>query len=199
MAVRLPGPISRAAPGPRRAPIPSNSSRRSKRSPLSIDPRSPPPRVRSPRPRLRPRRSGRGAASSCSSHRSGRFGVVYRARDVRLDRDVALKLLTRSTGANLAGNSVVAEGRLMARLRHPNVITVYGADVVDGVVGISMELLAGRTLEQELVDRGRSAPAKRRWSASTCVARLPPCTGPAWSTATSSPTTSCGKPAAGSC
>src|SRR5688572_7218175 len=57
----------------------------------------------------------------------GSFGVVYRARDVRLDRDVALKLLTRSTVTNLTGNSVVAEGRLMARLRHPNVITVYGA------------------------------------------------------------------------
>jgi serine/threonine protein kinase/tetratricopeptide (TPR) repeat protein len=84
----------------------------------------------------------------------GSFGTVYRARDVRLDRDVALKLLTRSSGGNPAGNSVVAEGRLMARLRHLNVITVYGADVVDGVVGISMELLAGRTLEQELVDRG---------------------------------------------
>jgi serine/threonine protein kinase/tetratricopeptide (TPR) repeat protein len=84
----------------------------------------------------------------------GSFGVVYRARDVRLDREVALKLLTPTTGANLAGNSAVAEGRLLARLRHPNVITVYGADVIDGVVGISMELLAGRTLEQELVDRG---------------------------------------------
>jgi serine/threonine-protein kinase len=84
----------------------------------------------------------------------GSFGVVYRARDVRLDRDVALKLLTRSTGANAAGNSVVAEGQLMARLRHPNIITVYGADVFEGVVGISMELLAGRTLEQELADRG---------------------------------------------
>jgi eukaryotic-like serine/threonine-protein kinase len=84
----------------------------------------------------------------------GSFGVVYRARDIRLDRDVALKLLTRGAGATVAGNAVVAEGRLIARLRHPNVITVYGADVVDGVVGISMELLAGRTLEEELADRG---------------------------------------------
>jgi eukaryotic-like serine/threonine-protein kinase len=84
----------------------------------------------------------------------GSFGVVYRARDVRLDREVALKLITRGTGSNVAGNSVVAEGRLMARIRHQNVITVYGADVNDGVVGIAMELLAGRTLEQELVERG---------------------------------------------
>jgi serine/threonine protein kinase/Tfp pilus assembly protein PilF len=84
----------------------------------------------------------------------GSFGVVYRARDVRLDRNVALKLLTHGTGPHVTGGSAVAEGRLLARLRHPNVITVYGADVIDGVVGISMELLAGRTLEQELVDRG---------------------------------------------
>ena len=86
----------------------------------------------------------------------GSFGVVYRARDVRLDREVALKLITRGTGSNVAGNSVVAEGRLMARIRHQNVITVYGADVNDGVVGIAMELLAGRTLEQELVERGET-------------------------------------------
>jgi serine/threonine protein kinase/tetratricopeptide (TPR) repeat protein len=84
----------------------------------------------------------------------GSFGVVYRARDVRLDRHVALKLITRVAGVGVTGNAVVTEGRLLARIRHPNVITVYGADVVDGVVGISMELLAGRTLEQELVDRG---------------------------------------------
>jgi serine/threonine-protein kinase len=84
----------------------------------------------------------------------GSFGVVYRARDVRLDRDVALKLLTRGNDGDTPGSSVVAEGRLMARLRHPNVIAVYSADVIDGVVGISMELLDGRTLEQELVDRG---------------------------------------------
>ena len=42
------------------------------------------------------------------------------------------------------------EGRLQARVRHPGVITIYGADRIDGRVGLWMEIIEGRTLEQEL-------------------------------------------------
>ena len=49
---------------------------------------------------------------------------------------------------------MVYEGRLLAKLRHPNIVTVFGADIVDGVVGIWMELLRGRTLKDELESRG---------------------------------------------
>ena len=79
----------------------------------------------------------------------GGFGEVYRAFDRRLDRDVALKLLKTESSS-----TVIAEGRLLARLRHPNVVTVYGAEIHDGRVGIWMELIRGRSLEQLLQSQG---------------------------------------------
>ena len=85
----------------------------------------------------------------------GRFGDVYRAIDPRLDRPVALKLLRRSAaGAPDAGSTAIEEGRLMARVRHPNVVTVYGAERIEGRVGLWMELIDGRTLEIEVRERG---------------------------------------------
>ncbi len=72
----------------------------------------------------------------------GTFGDVYRAWDSRLEREVALKLLHR--------RGSIEEGRLLARLRHPNIVTVYGADRIDDRVGVWMEFVHGCTLEQEL-------------------------------------------------
>jgi serine/threonine-protein kinase len=77
---------------------------------------------------------------------SGAFGEVFRAHDPRLGRDVALKLL-RETGA---AEEAVAEGRLLAKVRHPGVVTVYGADHIAGRTGLWMELIEGRTLEELL-------------------------------------------------
>lgn len=79
----------------------------------------------------------------------GSFGSVYRARDPRLARDVALKLLHRDASEESA-SLLLAEGRRLARVRHPHVISVYGADQIDGRAGIWMELIEGRTLEQIL-------------------------------------------------
>src|SRR5439155_3714632 len=78
----------------------------------------------------------------------GTFGVVYRAWDPRLEREVALKILRglRSAEEDLA-SIVIKEARVLARLRHPNVITVFGADCFDGQVGLWMELVHGRTLK----------------------------------------------------
>ena len=84
----------------------------------------------------------------------GTFGTVYRARDPRLDREVALKLIAARAGSPDTASAVVDEGRLLAKLRHPNIVTVFGADIVDGVVGMWMELLRGRTLKEELASRG---------------------------------------------
>ncbi len=85
---------------------------------------------------------------------AGSFGDVYRAWDPALRRDVALKL--RRDGA--AGDSArrwLDEARRLARVRHPNVLQVFGVDVRDGIAGLWTELVHGETLEQLLLARGR--------------------------------------------
>jgi serine/threonine protein kinase len=85
----------------------------------------------------------------------GAFGRVYRAWDSRLDRLVALKLLTDDVRkTDVRPTSIIAEGRLLARIRHPNVVTVYGAERVDNTVGIWMEFVRGRSLEQIVREDG---------------------------------------------
>ena len=79
----------------------------------------------------------------------GAYGEVFRAWDTRLDREVALKLLAAGP-ASTRTTSIVHEGRLLARVRHPNVVTIYGAETIDDRVGLWMELVPGRTLEQIL-------------------------------------------------
>lgn len=83
----------------------------------------------------------------------GNFGAVYRARDSRLARDVALKLLHHAPD-DASTSSIIEEGRLLARARHHNVVSVYGADCFDERVGIWMELIHGRTLEAALNQDG---------------------------------------------
>lgn len=78
---------------------------------------------------------------------AGTFGTVYRAWDPRLAREVALKILHGRHPPDGPVPDVVEEGRLLARVRHPHVITVFGADRVDGRIGLWMELIQGRTLE----------------------------------------------------
>jgi len=90
----------------------------------------------------------------------GRFGDVYRAWDPSLDREVALKLLRRRGSEASSDRAVVEEGRLMARVRHPNVVTIHGAQRIDGWTGLWMEFIEGRTLEAELKDRGPFSAAE---------------------------------------
>jgi len=83
----------------------------------------------------------------------GAHGDVYRAWDPRLERDVALKLL-RPDGSSDPPSVPIAEGRLLARIRHPNVVAVFGADRIEGQAGIWMEFLRGSTLREEIQARG---------------------------------------------
>lgn len=81
----------------------------------------------------------------------GGMGEVFVAHDLRLDREVALKLLR----ADLAGEDgmrerVVAEARLAARLTHPHVVGVLDTGEQDGRPFVVMERLSGRTLRDEL-------------------------------------------------
>ena len=85
----------------------------------------------------------------------GGFAEVYRAWDSRLNREVALKLLKADSSPGKATASrVIKEGRFLARLRHPNVVTVYGAETHGGRIGLWMEFVRGRSLEEVLADRG---------------------------------------------
>ena len=85
----------------------------------------------------------------------GSFGEVYRAWDTKLAREVALKLLRhRESTADWNEDRALEEGRLLARVRHPNVVTVFGADRIGDRVGIWMEFVRGRTLQQVLTAHG---------------------------------------------
>jgi len=85
---------------------------------------------------------------------SGSFGEVLRARDPVLERSVALKLYypDRKNKAQQT-SELLAEGRLLARVQHPNVATVHGAESHAGRIGIWMEYIPGATLEHILQDQ----------------------------------------------
>ncbi len=84
---------------------------------------------------------------------AGGMGEVFVAHDLRLDREVALKLL-RADLAQQDGmrERVVAEARLAARLTHPHVVGVLDTGEQDGRPFVVMERLSGRTLRDELAD-----------------------------------------------
>jgi serine/threonine-protein kinase len=78
---------------------------------------------------------------------------VYRALD-NLNREVALKLFDHAGHRAIRPDRVLHEGRLLARVKHPNVVVVHGAERFNGLVGLWMEFIHGRTLEDELHARG---------------------------------------------
>jgi hypothetical protein len=86
---------------------------------------------------------------------AGAFGEVWRAHDPALGRDVALKLRAADEPAEgPAARRWLDEARRLARVRHPNVVHVYGAATHGGRAGIWMELVRGATLERWLETHG---------------------------------------------
>jgi serine/threonine-protein kinase len=88
---------------------------------------------------------------------SGGMAVVFRARDERLDRLVALKILepSRAAAADPAFRErFIAESRAAAKVDHPNIIPVYEADEADGVPFIAMRFVHGADLRQVLERQG---------------------------------------------
>ena len=82
------------------------------------------------------------------------MGVVYRARDERLGRDVAIKLVYAS-GAGSLGRAE-REAQALAKLSHPNVVTVYEVGEHGGALFVAMEYVAGGTARTWLLERTRS-------------------------------------------
>ena len=92
---------------------------------------------------------------------AGGMGEVYRARDPRLARDVAIKVLPPRwiTDPERLGR-FEREARAAAALNHPNIIAVYDTGTSDGVPFIASELLTGTTLREALTPEGPLAARK---------------------------------------
>jgi len=81
----------------------------------------------------------------------GGMGVVYRARDLDLGRDVALKVLPEElTDDPIRRARMLQEARAASALEHPNIAVVHGVGVADGVAYIAMELIRGEKLSDAL-------------------------------------------------
>jgi eukaryotic-like serine/threonine-protein kinase len=90
---------------------------------------------------------------------SGGMGEVYRARDTRLGRDVAMKILPAGFARNpdrLA--RFEREARLLAALNHPNVGAIYGVEDTGDSLALVLELVEGDTLQELIQDRRSGGP-----------------------------------------
>jgi len=100
----------------------------------------------------------------------GSFGEVYRAVDPRLRREVALKLRPLDRGSGLDARRFLDEARRLARVSHPNVIAVHGADIDEGRAGLWTELVRGKTLEHAVDDGPLDADEVIRLGRQLCAA-----------------------------
>src|SRR5262245_56181135 len=84
---------------------------------------------------------------------SGGMGEVYRARDTRLGRPVALKFVSQDLHGNAAAEARLdREARLASSLNHSGIVTVYDVGRHEGRPYVVMELIEGRSLAAELAD-----------------------------------------------
>jgi serine/threonine protein kinase/predicted negative regulator of RcsB-dependent stress response len=87
---------------------------------------------------------------------AGGMGIVYSARDTQLDREVALKVMRVASADEQDRVRMMREGQAMARVTHPNVITVFEVGTEDGLVFLAQELLDAGTLSKWLeIERPR--------------------------------------------
>jgi hypothetical protein len=87
------------------------------------------------------------------------MGIVFEARQRRLDRRVAIKILRPELATAVAAERFLAEGRILARLSHPNIVPIYDAGEADGLLYYVMEFVEGESLADRL-RRGPLPPAE---------------------------------------
>src|SRR5262245_1485540 len=79
------------------------------------------------------------------------MGEVYRARDTRLNRDVAIKVLPKASALDSDRLArFQREAELLATLNHPNIAAIYGLEEADGIKALVLELVEGPTLADRL-------------------------------------------------
>src|SRR5262245_59295166 len=83
---------------------------------------------------------------------AGGMGEVYRARDSRLGREVAIKVLPEDLAADVSRlKRFEKEARSASALNHPNIVTIYDIGSADSVAFIAMERVEGKTLRELLL------------------------------------------------
>src|SRR6187402_3082930 len=86
---------------------------------------------------------------------AGGMGDVYRARDHRLGRDIAVKVLSENIAADpVSVARFTQEAQAVAALNHPHIVTIYSTEEADGVRFMTMELIEGRTLARMIPNGG---------------------------------------------
>jgi len=89
----------------------------------------------------------------------GGMGIVYRARDPRLERDLAIKVLAAEQADALARERFVREARAASSLNHPHIVTIYDVGEAEAIGSYyAMELVLGRTLRE--IAHGGPIPAE---------------------------------------
>ena len=96
----------------------------------------------------------------------GGMGVVYKARDLHLDRDVAIKVLPADAVADpQRRRRFVLEAKSASALNHPSIIDIYDIDTADGIDFIAMEYVPGKTLDQLVGPKGLKVEEALKYAA----------------------------------
>src|SRR5689334_24802795 len=95
----------------------------------------------------------------------GGMGVVYKAKDTRLDRSVAIKVLpTERVGDPERKRRFVQEAKAASALNHPNIVHIYGIDTASSVDFIAMEFVEGKVLNEMIALKGMKTGETLRYA-----------------------------------
>ena len=103
------------------------------------------------------------------------MGQVFRARDTKLDRDVAIKILPEAFAHDADRLArFTREAKTLASLNHPNIASIYGLEESAGITALVMELVDGDDLSERLAKGGAVEEARIQWKLLSLVGRRRP-------------------------